>query len=162
MKCSGCRRCEVECSLAHEGKIWPEASRIRVFGLFPTAEVPHFCAQCDDYPCVPSCPVNALSADEDTGAVLVDKEACTACGNCVDACPGRVPHIHPTEKYAVICDLCQGDPACVKACKEGNWDALWIAPKPPGSSYGLYARRPKETTKDLLINLYGEFGEELI
>ncbi len=34
-KCSGCRLCEIACSLEHEGIIWPEASRIRIFELLP-------------------------------------------------------------------------------------------------------------------------------
>jgi len=130
--------------------------------LTPTIEVPHFCSQCDDYPCVKSCPVDALSVKEDTGAVLVDKGKCTACGNCIEACPGRIPHIHPTENYAVICDLCEGDPQCAKVCQEGKWNALWVAPKPPDGSYRLYARRPEEITKDLAVKLYGEFGKELV
>ncbi|MFQ6076083.1 MAG: 4Fe-4S dicluster domain-containing protein [Candidatus Bathyarchaeia archaeon] len=162
LNCSGCRKCEIACSLHHEGKIWPEASRIRVFMLTPTLEIPHFCAQCQDYPCIESCPVDALSTNDDTGAVLVDKEKCTACGNCIEACPGRIPHLHPTEDYAVICDLCGGDPQCAKVCQEGRWNALWVAPKPPSGSYRLYARRPEEITKDLAMNLYGEFGEELV
>ncbi|MEM2803268.1 MAG: 4Fe-4S dicluster domain-containing protein, partial [Nitrososphaerota archaeon] len=29
LKCSGCRLCEIVCSLHHEGRIWPEASRVR-------------------------------------------------------------------------------------------------------------------------------------
>ena len=39
LKCSGCRKCEIACSLFHEKRIWPEASRIRVFMLVPGAEV---------------------------------------------------------------------------------------------------------------------------
>ena len=163
LKCSGCRRCEIECSLTHEKKIWPEASRVRVFMLVPTVEVPHLCSQCSNYPCISSCPVEALSVDRETGAVIVDKEICTACGNCIDACPGRVPNLHPTENYPLICDLCNGDPACVKACHAGGWDALRvIVNEAPSASYRLYARRPKETTKDLLKMLYGEFGEGMI
>jgi len=50
--CTGCRRCELACSLHHEGWFWPEASRVRVFMPFPGVEVPHLCAQCDDYLCV--------------------------------------------------------------------------------------------------------------
>jgi Fe-S-cluster-containing hydrogenase component 2 len=162
IKCSGCRKCEIACSIAHEGQIWPEASRIRVFMLTPTIEFPHFCAQCEDYPCVESCSFDALSVSDETGAVIVDKEQCTACGQCIQACPGRIPHIHPTEKYAVICDLCGGDPQCAKVCEEGRWNVLWVVPKPPSSSYKLYARRPKEITEDLAKNLYGEYGKELV
>lgn len=33
VKCSGCRKCEIACSLFHEKRIWPEASRIRIFML---------------------------------------------------------------------------------------------------------------------------------
>jgi Fe-S-cluster-containing hydrogenase component 2 len=130
--------------------------------LTPTIEFPHFCAQCEDYPCVESCSFDALSVSDETGAVIVDKEQCTACGQCIQACPGRIPHIHPTEKYAVICDLCGGDPQCAKVCEEGRWNVLWVVPKPPSSSYKLYARRPKEITEDLAKNLYGEYGKELV
>ncbi len=162
LKCSGCRRCEVACSLFHENKIWPEASRVRVFMLAPTLEFPHLCTQCHDYPCVKSCPVNSISVDDNTGAVLVDRATCTACGNCIEACPGRVPHLHPTDNYAVICNLCNGDPQCVKACQDGKWNVLWVAPRPPSGSYKLYARRPEDVTKDLATGLYGEFGRGLV
>ena len=119
-KCSGCRKCEIACSLFHENQIWPEASMIRVFMLVPGADFPHFCAQCQDYPCVQSCPVKALSISKQTAAVLVDKETCIACGKCIDACPGRIPHMHPKEKYIVICDLCNGDPQCVKVAEKAD------------------------------------------
>ena len=162
LKCSGCRKCEIVCSLFHEKRIWPEASRIRVFMLVPGAEVPHFCVQCHDYPCVKSCPVEALSVSKETEAVLVDKEKCTGCGICINACPGRIPHLHPTENYVLICDLCEGDPRCVKVCNEGGWNALWIAKKSESHCYKLYAKKPEEVTKDLVIGLYGEKGKEMV
>ncbi|MEA2089372.1 MAG: 4Fe-4S dicluster domain-containing protein [Thermoproteota archaeon] len=161
LKCSGCRKCEIACSLHHENKIWPEASRIRVFMLVPGAEFPHFCTQCNGYPCVKSCPVDALHVSEGTGAVLVNQEKCTGCGQCIDACPGKIPHMHPTENYALICDLCGGDPECVKVCREGGWNVLKVVQRDDGS-YHLYARTPEEITQDLVVNLYGEAGEELI
>jgi len=161
-RCSGCRKCEIACSLFHEKRIWPEASRIRVFMLVPGAEVPHFCAQCHDYPCIESCPFEAISVSKETEAVLVDKEKCTGCGLCIDACPGRIPHLHPTENYALICDLCGGDPRCAKVCNEGKWNALWVVEKDKSHSYKLYARKPEDVTRDLVINLYGEKGKEVI
>lgn len=162
LKCSGCRRCEVACSLHHEDTIWPEASRIRVFMLIPGVEIPHFCSQCHDHLCIESCPEDALSIDKKTGAVLVDREKCTSCGLCVDACPGRIPFLHPGDKKATICDLCGGEPECVKACQAGKWNALWVVPWVKDSSYKLYARRPEEVTKELARNLYGEQAEEMI
>lgn len=71
-RCSGCRRCKIACSLSHEGLIWPEASRIRVFMLVPGVEVPHLCFQCEDYPCIDACPTGALSINPETGAVETD------------------------------------------------------------------------------------------
>lgn len=160
-KCSGCRKCEIACSLFHENRIWPEASRIRVFMLVPGLEFPHFCAQCEDYPCVEACQVNALSMDSKTGAVLVNEEKCTGCGQCIDACSGRVPHMHPTENHILICDLCGGDPECVKVCQEGKWNVLKTVSK-KNYAYKLYARTPEEITRDLAVKMYGELGEEFI
>lgn len=162
LKCSGCRICEVVCSIHHEGRIWPEASRIRVFMLIPGIEVPHFCTQCPDYPCVKSCPFNALSVNEETGAVLVDKKACVGCGKCFEACPGRIPHLHPKENYVLICDLCDGNPQCAKVCQEGKWNALSVSKKGASLSYKLYARTPEEMTKELVLNLYGEGWEDWV
>jgi len=161
MRCSGCRRCEIACSLSHEGKIWPEASCIRIFAPFPGLEVPHLCVQCDDYPCVEACPADALSVDEKTGAVIVDKEKCTGCGVCVEACPGKIPYMHPTENYAVICDLCGGKPKCVEVCSEAGYNALRLSDD-PGINKKVHAVEPEVTAKDLAVNLFGEKGEEVI
>jgi len=160
-KCSGCRKCEIACSLFHEKCVWPEASRIRVFMLVPGVEVPHFCVQCEDYPCVEACLVNALSVSSETGAVLVDEGKCTGCGMCIKACPGKIPHLHPTKNYILICDLCGGDPQCVKACQEGGWNALKIVSR-KDYAYEVYARTPEEITEDLVVKFYGEKGKELV
>lgn len=160
-KCSGCRKCEIACSLFHEKRIWPEASRIRVFMLVPGADFPHFCTQCEDYPCVKACPVNALSIGKRTGAVHVKANACIACTKCIDACPGKIPHMHPTQNYILICDLCRGDPKCVKACLEGGWNVLKKLPR-RNRSYKLYARTPEDITRDLTVKMYGEKAEEFM
>jgi Fe-S-cluster-containing hydrogenase component 2 len=160
-RCSACRRCEIACSLSRENRIWPEASRIRVFMLVPGVEFPHFCAQCEDYPCVKSCQFKALSISKRTGAVIVKAEKCTACGKCIDAYPGRIPHMHPREKHILICDLCGGDPKCVKTCQEGGWNVLKKVRR-GNRPYHLYARMPDEVTRDLASRFYGEQAEEFI
>ena len=110
--------------LIHEDRIWPEASRIKVFMPFPGVEVPHLCAQCDNYPCVESCPVNALSVDQTTSAVLVDRENCISCGKCISGMPWDCPVSSPEDNKATICDLCNGDPECVKVCTEAGYNAF--------------------------------------
>jgi Fe-S-cluster-containing hydrogenase component 2 len=162
IKCTGCRTCEIACSLRHEGWMWPEASRIRVFMLFPGVEVPHLCSQCDDYPCVKSCPVEALSVDQKTSAVIVDREKCISCGACIKACPGEVPFLHPGDNKATICDLCNGDPECVKLCQEAGYGCLTLIRERMSSNRKLYAIKPEDISKDLAINLYGEKGKEVL
>ena len=142
--------------------MWPEASRIRVFMPYPGTEVPHFCAQCDDYPCVKSCPVEALSVDQGTTAVLVDREKCISCGQCISSCPGKVPFLHPKDNKATICNLCGGDPECAKVCTRAGYCALSKGTRTSSISYDLYAKNPEEITANLAVNLYGEKGEELV
>jgi Fe-S-cluster-containing hydrogenase component 2 len=154
--CSGCRRCEIACSLYHEGKIWPEASRIRVFMFVPGVEIPHLCFQCEDYPCVKVCPVEALSINSQTGAINVDILKCTECGLCVKACPAKVPFSHPKENHIVICDLCSGKPKCVEACQEGRWNTLTLVPRKKKVSYRALAKTPEELTREVARHVLGE------
>ena len=162
LKCSGCRRCEIACSLHHEKQIWPEASRVRVFMLIPGVEIPHLCAQCKEYYCVKACSFNALSVNEKTSAVMVNREKCTACGACIRSCPGKIPHIHPKENYVLICDLCEGNPQCAKVCTKAGYNALRVVREASSVSHSLFARTPEEITRDVAENLYGEKAEELI
>ena len=154
-RCSGCRLCEITCSLEHEGVIWPEASRIRIFELLPGINVPHTCVQCPDYPCVESCPTNALSVDESTGAVLVNDEKCIECGACVNVCPGSIPRIPLGKGSVVICDLCGGSPECVEVCHEAGHDALKLVKGNYRSIYRTFAKDPLEKSKDLTKKVFG-------
>jgi carbon-monoxide dehydrogenase iron sulfur subunit len=154
--CSGCRRCEIACSLHHEGKIWPEASRIRVFMFVPGVEIPHLCFQCEGYPCVKECPEGALSVSNQTGAVKIDVSKCTACGLCISACPGSVPHLHPEGDRIVICNLCDGKPECVEACQEGKWNTLTIIPREKGVSRKALSKTPQELTHEVAKKVLGE------
>jgi len=129
---------------------------------FPGLEVPHLCAQCDDYPCIKSCPVEALSKNQTTSAVIVDREKCISCGQCITACPGQIPFLHPKDNKATICDLCGGDPECVKVCTEAGYNALTLVQEKPTVDRKLFARPPIEVAKDLAVNLLGEKGEKVI
>ena len=118
--CSGCLACEVACVARHEGRFGRATSRIRVDKLESMGvDRPHVCRLCRRAPCVAVCPVEALYRDEATGAILVRDEACTGCSACVDACPFGMVALHPEMDTAIICDLCGGDPSCVKRCATG-------------------------------------------
>lgn len=111
--------------------------------------------------------MNALSVDKDTLAVKVDREKCISCGKCIDACPGNIPFLHPGDNKATICDLCDGDPECVKVCREARFDALWLLKQPRQWAEGnlnrkLFAQKPEDLTKDIAENIYGEKAKELV
>jgi Fe-S-cluster-containing hydrogenase component 2 len=103
-----------------------------------------------------------LSVDEDTDAVIVDREACTSCALCIKACPGQIPFLHPGDEKATICDLCDGEPKCVEVCVEAGYNALTIVDEGPNIHRKLYSRDPVEVAKDLAVRFFGEKGEEVI
>ena len=121
--CSGCRTCEAICSLCHEGVVNPSMSRIRIM-TWPfegyRSEV-YTCQQCGDPGCLAVCPTGALSIDEVTGTVVIVEKDCTGCRSCMEACPQQPSRIlYDADKNICIkCDLCGGEPLCVKYCMEG-------------------------------------------
>ena len=115
-KCSGCRRCEVHCSFFHSGKVGRSAGRIKVVKIEDRGlDYPVVCQGCRERYCA-ECPEDALQIGS-LGGVHVDPELCTGCGTCETLCP--VGAIEVLEERAVVCDLCGGDPRCVRACTMG-------------------------------------------
>lgn len=117
-KCTGCNSCMLACSFAHEGYFSFSKSRIQIKKDEEKAvSDPRVCAQCEEVYCIEICPVGALSQDETTGVIKWDGERCTHCHLCEAACPyGGITFDGETDNL-LICDLCGGDPACVKVCK---------------------------------------------
>ncbi|MEM2921762.1 MAG: 4Fe-4S dicluster domain-containing protein [Candidatus Bathyarchaeia archaeon] len=117
--CTGCRYCEVVCSLKHEGETNPRKSRIRILGDplngedRPTVCDPYICKT---MPCVDACPVSAIKKDPDTGYPLISIDECTGCKICLEACPINAIFYDQEKRKALKCDLCGGDPECVKRC----------------------------------------------
>jgi Fe-S-cluster-containing hydrogenase component 2 len=111
---------------------------------------------------VEACPVSALSVDSKTGAVIVDEGVCNSCSLCIKKCPGTVPFLHPDSNKAVICDLCGGNPECVKVCVEAGYDALRLVNENVGAQKRVHSINPFVLAKDLAVNLFGEKGEEVI
>lgn len=116
--CIGCRECELMCSLRHNGSFNPALARIRVeYDADQNCYDPVICMHCDEPACADACPVEAMSRDEATGAVVIDDELCTQCYECVEACPYGAISVAP-DAAVLKCDLCGGAPACVRFCSK--------------------------------------------
>ncbi len=118
-KCTGCRLCELVCSVFHEQVSNPSRSRIKVIkweseGLY----IPMSCQQCEDAPCMKVCPVKAISCDEALGYMKVDYDVCIGCRSCVAVCPFGAMSFDVIDKKVFKCDLCEGEPQCVRFCDE--------------------------------------------
>ncbi len=147
--CTGCRCCMIACSLKHEGKVWIEASRIRIYELIPGVHVAVYCVRCFDHPCVDACPTGALSFDKSKFLVLVDESKCNLCGKCIEACPGSVPRIISGKKSVVVCDMCNGNPECVRICQMLGYNALILVRYEPRPQFKEFLRDPMEATQKL-------------
>ena len=125
-KCTNCKACEIACSIWHEGKATLHNSRIKVQGWKDVgAYFPVVCQNCEKPVCEEICPTKARVKAESTGAMVTDATKCVGCKSCIMACPFAAPNVHRDTRKTMTCDLCGGDPACVKFCK---YDAISYVP----------------------------------
>jgi anaerobic carbon-monoxide dehydrogenase iron sulfur subunit len=116
--CSGCLSCELVCSLKHYGYFDFEKSRIRVSHKEEKSEIDIFiCIQCEDRSCIKACPTNALTFNEEIGCVDFNSELCSHCRLCEKKCMYGAVQWDYESGTPMICDLCGGDPECLKPCR---------------------------------------------
>ena len=115
-KCTGCRMCELACSLKNEGEFIPIKARVQVIGFDEMFSLPLMCFQCEKPYCMPACPEDAISKNDDTGLVEINPKKCVGCRLCSIACPFGNMNFSPQRKIAVKCELCDGNPECTTFC----------------------------------------------
>jgi len=117
--CTGCQICEVVCTQYHENGYGQRDARLRIetksINEEPPSHKPIVCTLCGR--CVEACETGALRIGPE-GYLVLDKNLCNSCGDCVQACPLHLIFMN-REGKPVFCDLCQGDPQCVRWCKSG-------------------------------------------
>ncbi len=121
-KCTVCRNCELACAFSHMHGGKPTAARIRAFADDQQREGHHavvVCMQCEEAGCVKACPAHALWRNPETGAIYHVEARCIRCQSCVAGCPFGNMRWEAAMEFPTKCDLCDGDPVCVKFCPTG-------------------------------------------
>ncbi len=126
-KCTFCKICELSCAEKHFGKYGDSLSRIIIVRKGPLMLRQFVCTRCDKLFCIAACPKKALSYEK--GNIVVDTKLCDSCAKCVQACPFHGIKMHPQTKMPIICDLCGGDPECIKRCPKGALAIAWLPVK---------------------------------
>jgi anaerobic dimethyl sulfoxide reductase subunit B len=126
-RCIQCYGCEVACKSwrgTQPGVRWRRVSNVW-HGSYPdvkNASLSVACMHCVDPECLKACPEEAITKRSTDGIVLVDREKCTGCRICLDACHFGAPQFGDDGKMQK-CDMCTNDvdlnkelPPCAGTC----------------------------------------------
>lgn len=112
-KCTGCKECALACSVKRFGECNSKKACISIVrDEFERYEFPIVCLQCQDAVCMTLCPQNAFY--KENGIIKLDENKCIKCRLCAVMCPYSAITVFGDE--IIKCDLCGGEPACVKYC----------------------------------------------
>ena len=130
--CTGCRMCEMACSVEKTGRFSSRSARIWIeTDARVGKDLPHVCQQniraCrggdnPDPRCIDACPEAKapdppIYWDEELAlVVLTPKAECMTCLACVEACRFGAIRVDPSNETLIKCDLCGGEPECVTLC----------------------------------------------
>jgi carbon-monoxide dehydrogenase iron sulfur subunit len=125
--CTGCMRCMTTCSTYNFGATSLSKSRIfiarheghaitRIDEPDELIFLAFACQQCDKPYCMNSCQVNAITRNPETNAMNINYDRCIGCRVCMINCPFGAIKYDSTRKKLFKCELCEGDPQCVKFC----------------------------------------------
>jgi len=140
-RCNGCYNCQVSCKDEHCGNDWTPFAKPQPLtgqfwlkmhyierGTIPKVKVSYWavpCMHCANAPCIPACPVSAISTRPD-GLVIIDPKKCTGCKLCLDVCPYGTIYYNDASNLAQKCTGCAHllekgwkETRCSDACPTG-------------------------------------------
>ena len=124
-RCSGCKICEQICAKTHYNSQNSSKTALKIHTVFTEEKIWHthtVCQQCGpDAPCIRSCPTGALywKTDGKVPHLAIDLNKCEGLFVCVSTCPYNAIYRHPALNNPIFCDLCEGDPQCMRWCPMG-------------------------------------------
>ena len=80
------------------------------------AELAGICNVCSTRPCQAKCPAQAFQKVAHGAGLRILPHRCIGCGLCLTACDQGNIWLNLERGRAVKCDLCGGEPECVRAC----------------------------------------------
>lgn len=133
--CTGCKACQIACKDKWDLDVGVTWRRVAEFGDGEWTEhndgtysqnissyyVSVACNHCASPVCLPNCPTEAISKNED-GVVTIDESRCIGCRYCEWACPYSAPQFDAKRGVMTKCNFCYdtvsqgGVPSCVAAC----------------------------------------------
>ncbi len=128
--CTRCMHCMTSCATYNEERTSLSKSRLQIIrheghALTKIDEEDELiftlvaCQQCEDPICSMVCPVAAIGRDNKTGAMTIDRTRCVGCRMCLLTCYFGAITFNQKEKNVFKCELCGGDPQCVRFCQPG-------------------------------------------
>jgi protein NrfC len=128
-RCIDCKRCMEACVATNRvpGYGWRTTILKREFPESVDQKwdfVPVLCNQCNNPPCVRTCPTKATYKDKTNGIVMMEDKKCIGCKSCMMACPYDARYFNETGSAIDKCDFCFAarlskgakNVACSEAC----------------------------------------------
>jgi len=128
-RCIDCKKCVIACVAANTVPDYGWRTRILKREVPSSVDqkwefVPILCNQCNNPPCVRTCPTRATYKDKNNGIVQMNNKKCIGCKSCMMACPYDARYYNEEKKAIDKCDFCfesrlsKGikNVACAEAC----------------------------------------------
>lgn len=128
-RCIDCKKCMIACVSANKVPDYGWRTQILKRDLASSLDqkwefIPILCNQCNNPPCVRTCPTTATYKDKINGIVQMNNKKCIGCKSCIMACPYDARYYNEEKGAIDKCDFCFesrlsrgiNTPACVEAC----------------------------------------------
>jgi len=128
-RCIDCKKCMTACVSTNQVPDYGWRTKILKRELPAAVDqkwdfIPILCNQCNNPPCVRTCPTTATYKDKINGIVQMNNKKCIGCKSCIMACPYDARYYNEEKQAIDKCDFCFGSrlstgshiPACVEAC----------------------------------------------